>query len=150
MHLAVNLGGIPHLAKNERDMGHPALVREREGSDLALKLQSPFRTLKHGCADRMRGKSNRQTRRMLAMSSFHGTHGNLDRRKFFQGAGGCRPPVCSHRPGDPPRKAAQAVTPESISHASVSPPMSESEKMVRIASNSYPIRDMFRTRSAVW
>ena len=24
MHLAVNLGGIPHLAKNERDVGHPA------------------------------------------------------------------------------------------------------------------------------
>jgi hypothetical protein len=30
MHLAVNIGGIPHLAKNERDMGHPSLVRERE------------------------------------------------------------------------------------------------------------------------
>jgi hypothetical protein len=30
MHLAVNIGGIPHLAKNERDTGHPSLVRERE------------------------------------------------------------------------------------------------------------------------
>jgi hypothetical protein len=28
MHLAVNIGGIPHLAKNERDMGHPAFVTE--------------------------------------------------------------------------------------------------------------------------
>ena len=28
VHLAVNLGGIPHLAKNERDVGHPAVVRE--------------------------------------------------------------------------------------------------------------------------
>jgi hypothetical protein len=28
--LAVNIGGIPHLAKNERDMGHPSLVREQE------------------------------------------------------------------------------------------------------------------------
>jgi hypothetical protein len=28
MRLAVNIGGIPHLAKNERDMGHPSLVRE--------------------------------------------------------------------------------------------------------------------------
>ena len=27
MRLAVNIGGIPHLAKNQRDMGHPALVR---------------------------------------------------------------------------------------------------------------------------
>jgi hypothetical protein len=26
--LTVNIGGIPHLAKNERDMGHPSLVRE--------------------------------------------------------------------------------------------------------------------------
>jgi hypothetical protein len=26
MHLAVNSGGIPHLAKNERDMGHPSFV----------------------------------------------------------------------------------------------------------------------------
>src|ERR1700677_2058864 len=29
MHLAVNARGIPHLAKNERDMGHPSLARER-------------------------------------------------------------------------------------------------------------------------
>jgi hypothetical protein len=28
MHLAVNIGGIPHLAKNERDVGHPSLVRK--------------------------------------------------------------------------------------------------------------------------
>src|ERR1700721_1247752 len=27
-HLAVNIGGIPNLAKNQRDMGHPSLVRE--------------------------------------------------------------------------------------------------------------------------
>jgi hypothetical protein len=30
MHLAVNSSGIPHLAKNERDMGHPSLVTGRE------------------------------------------------------------------------------------------------------------------------
>ena len=28
MHLAVNMGGIPHLAKNERDVGHPAFEWE--------------------------------------------------------------------------------------------------------------------------
>jgi len=28
MRLAVNIRGIPHLAKNERDMGHPSSVRE--------------------------------------------------------------------------------------------------------------------------
>jgi len=26
--LAVNIGGIPHLAKNERDVGHPSFARE--------------------------------------------------------------------------------------------------------------------------
>jgi len=30
--LNVNIGGIPHLAKNERDVGHPSLVREPEFS----------------------------------------------------------------------------------------------------------------------
>jgi len=30
IHLAVNIGGIPHLAKHERDMGHPSFVREPE------------------------------------------------------------------------------------------------------------------------
>jgi hypothetical protein len=30
MHFAVNIGGIPHLAKNERDVGHPSFVRELE------------------------------------------------------------------------------------------------------------------------
>ena len=77
------------------------------------------------------------------MSSFHGTHGNLDRRKFLQGAGGLAAGLLASSGGSAAQ--AQAVTPESISHASVSPPMSESEKMVRIASNSYPIRDMFKT-----
>jgi hypothetical protein len=33
MHLAVNISGIPHLAKNQRDMGHPSLVREQEPAD---------------------------------------------------------------------------------------------------------------------
>jgi hypothetical protein len=28
--------GIPHLAKNERDMGHPSLVGERKGLALIL------------------------------------------------------------------------------------------------------------------
>jgi hypothetical protein len=28
MDLEVNIGGIPHLAKNQRDMGHPSFVRE--------------------------------------------------------------------------------------------------------------------------
>jgi hypothetical protein len=30
MHFAVNVRGIPYLAKNERDMGHPSFVKEQE------------------------------------------------------------------------------------------------------------------------
>jgi hypothetical protein len=31
MRLPVDISGTPHLAKNERDVGHPALVVERLG-----------------------------------------------------------------------------------------------------------------------
>jgi hypothetical protein len=36
MHLAVNVGGIPHLAKNERDVGHPSLALRKcwEGTSI--------------------------------------------------------------------------------------------------------------------
>jgi hypothetical protein len=33
MHLTVDNCGIPHLAKNQRDMGHPSSVRERGRRD---------------------------------------------------------------------------------------------------------------------
>jgi hypothetical protein len=77
------------------------------------------------------------------MTSSHGTHGIVDRRRFLQGSGGLAAGLLASSAGSAAQ--AQAVTPEPISHASVSPPMSESEKMVRIASNSYPIRDIFKT-----
>ena len=79
------------------------------------------------------------------MNSFDRTHGTLDRRKFLQGAGGTLAAgllAASAAPAAP----AQAIAPESIAHASVSPPMSDSEKLVRIASNSYPIRYIFKNR----
>jgi hypothetical protein len=48
-HLAVNLGGIPHLAKNQRDMGHPSSVanaRESPGTKKAAARQAlPFKEL---------------------------------------------------------------------------------------------------------
>jgi len=54
MHLAVNIGGIPHLAKNERDMGHPSFVREQEicvlllfGSATARLCRGSFSTGSH-------------------------------------------------------------------------------------------------------
>jgi hypothetical protein len=82
---------------------------------------------------------------MLAMSSPHGTPGNLDRRKFLQGAGGS---LAAGLLASSAGAAAQtpAVTTESIVHASASPAMSESEKLVRIASNTYPIRYIFKTK----
>jgi hypothetical protein len=45
MHLAVNLGGIPHLAKNERDMGHPSSAWECR-SPVALGRR-PCKNLHH-------------------------------------------------------------------------------------------------------
>jgi hypothetical protein len=48
MHLVVNIGGIPHLAKNERDVGHPAFVREpefalRDWFVTGVLTQAPFK-----------------------------------------------------------------------------------------------------------
>ena len=83
---------------------------------------------------------------MPAVSSSHQTNSNLDRRKFLQGAGGSLAAALLASSAGAGAQA-QAVTPESIVHASVSPPMSESEKLVRIASNSYPIRYIFKTRA---
>src|ERR1700722_11832737 len=45
--LSVNIGGMPHLAKNERDMGHPSFVRQPEVKSAAwLKPTQIFVT--HG------------------------------------------------------------------------------------------------------
>jgi hypothetical protein len=37
-HSAINIGGIPHLAKNERDVGHPSLVVEKEFDNKSFYL----------------------------------------------------------------------------------------------------------------
>jgi len=79
------------------------------------------------------------------MSSFQGTQGNLDRRKFIQGAGGGLAAGLLAFPAGAAAQA-QAVSPESIAHAGVSPPMSDSQKLVRIASNTWPIRYIFKNK----
>src|ERR1700724_2546381 len=80
------------------------------------------------------------------MTSSHPIHGTLDRRKSLPGAGwSLAAGLLASSAG--PAAQTQTVTPESIVHASVSPPMSESEKLVRIASNSYPIRFIFKTKA---
>ena len=81
------------------------------------------------------------------MRSSQGTQGNLDRRRFLQGAGGVAAGLLAASSGAAAQ--AQAVAPESIVHAGASPPMSEKEKLVRIASNSYPIRYIFKTQAMV-
>jgi Xylose isomerase-like TIM barrel len=88
----------------------------------------------------------------LAVSSFqrthNNTHSNLDRRKFLEGAGySLAAGLLASTAG--PATQAQTVTPESIAHAGVSPPMSEKEKLVRIASNTWPIRSLFKTKTNV-
>ena len=45
MYFTVNIGGIPHLAKNERDMGHPSLVREPERIALLFLILFKVETL---------------------------------------------------------------------------------------------------------
>jgi hypothetical protein len=76
------------------------------------------------------------------------TQGKLDRRRFLQGAGASL--GAGLLAGSSATSArAQAVSPESVTHASVSPPMSDKEKLVRIASNSYPIRYIFKSKEPI-
>jgi hypothetical protein len=82
------------------------------------------------------------------MTSSYGTRSNLDRRKFLQAAGGSLAVGLLASSANAAAQT-QAVTPESIAHAGVSPPMSESQKLVRIASNSWPIRYIFKTQTRV-
>jgi sugar phosphate isomerase/epimerase len=82
------------------------------------------------------------------MSSDNGMRSNLDRRKFLQGASGSL--AASLLIGASTKEAeAQAVTPESIVHASAFRPLTDKEKVARIASNSYPIRYLFKTHSSI-
>src|ERR1700733_8030509 len=59
--------GIPHLAKNERDMGHPSLVREPEGRAGSARRQfSPSGTTPHyGSFSTAPGRDLRPRRRSL-------------------------------------------------------------------------------------
>jgi sugar phosphate isomerase/epimerase len=67
-----------------------------------------------------------------------------DRRGFLKGAGG----VAAGLFVASTTAAAQApTTPEPITHAGVNRPLTEKEKLARIASNSWPIRYIFKTRS---
>ena len=79
------------------------------------------------------------------MSSLDSPNGSVDRRKFLQAAGSSLAAGLLATAAGPAAQAQQA-TPEPINHASYSPPMSDNEKLVRIASNSYPIRYIFKNK----
>ena len=74
----------------------------------------------------------------------HKEAAGADRRGFLKGAGG----VAASLFVASTTAAAQApATPEPITHAGVNRPLTEQEKLARIASNSWPIRYIFKTRS---
>jgi hypothetical protein len=67
-----------------------------------------------------------------------------DRRRFLKGAGGA---AASLFVASTTAAAQAPSTPEPITHAGVNRPLTEKEKLARIASNSWPIRYIFKTRS---
>ena len=71
-------------------------------------------------------------------------HPRLNRRNFLHGA--VTAVAASLLPGE---TVAQQATPEPIANGSVARPLSEKEKVSRIASNSYPIRFLFKHRGNI-
>jgi sugar phosphate isomerase/epimerase len=75
------------------------------------------------------------------MSLKNGPRG-IDRRSFLQGAGAS---VAAGLVGAPAIANAQAkATPESIDHAEAMRPLTDREKLDRIASNCWPVRSLFK------
>jgi sugar phosphate isomerase/epimerase len=66
------------------------------------------------------------------------------RRGFLKGAGSA---AASLFAASTTRAAQSPATPEPITHAGVNRPLTDKEKLARIASNSWPIRYIFKTRS---
>jgi hypothetical protein len=85
------------------------------------------------------------------MSSNRAIRSILDRRNFLRSAGGSLAAGALLGSTAPSAGAAagQQATPENITHASAFRPMTDSEKVARIASNSYPIRWIFKNHDNV-
>ena len=81
------------------------------------------------------------------MSLGDGVHSNIDRRKFLQGAGAglAAGLLATSSPGAAQTQAA----PESIDHSTAMGPLSEKEKLDRIASNCWPFRYLFKLNSDI-
>ncbi|MDE1175817.1 MAG: TIM barrel protein [Edaphobacter sp.] len=84
------------------------------------------------------------------MGSYRPSRDAFDRRYFLRGAGGSLAAgALLGAAAVPAAQAQQAVTPEDVTHASAFRPMTEHEKVARIASNSYPIRWIFKNHDNV-
>jgi|GEM_PF-4373680 len=85
------------------------------------------------------------------MRSHAQINSSFDRRNFLRGAGGAV--AASLLAGTAAEAAGQTLpqggTPETISRASVMRPLTDHEKATRVASNSYPIRWIFKNRGNV-
>jgi sugar phosphate isomerase/epimerase len=77
------------------------------------------------------------------MSSHSATRSILDRRNFLRSAGGGL--AAGVLLGSTEAQNGQQATPETITHASSFREMTDKEKAARIASNSYPIRWIFKS-----
>jgi sugar phosphate isomerase/epimerase len=73
-------------------------------------------------------------------------NGSPDRRGFLKGAGGSLA-ASLFVASTTTAAGAEQSTPESIVHAGAARPLTEKEKLARIASNSWPIRYIFKSRS---
>jgi sugar phosphate isomerase/epimerase len=72
------------------------------------------------------------------------SNNSSDRRRFLQGAGLTAGLFAA---SGTTAAAAEKATPEPISHAGAARPLTEKEKLARIASNTWPIRYIFKTRT---
>ncbi|WP_128914411.1 sugar phosphate isomerase/epimerase family protein [Granulicella sibirica] len=81
------------------------------------------------------------------MTSGDGVRGSLDRRKFLRDAGGSLAAGLLVASSTTP--AGAQIASEPITHGGAARPLTDQEKVKRIASNSYPIRWIFKTHSNV-
>jgi hypothetical protein len=81
------------------------------------------------------------------MSSHSATRSILDRRNFLRSAGGglAAGVLLGSTVTQVEAQGGQQATPEPITHASAFRAMTDKEKVARIASNSYPIRWIFKS-----
>ena len=75
------------------------------------------------------------------------SRGTLDRRNFLRNAGGTL--AAGALVASASQAQQQAATPEPLTHAGVRRELTDAEKVHRIASNSYPIRWIFKNRGNV-